>query len=129
MYCDNCTSACPIYSCYTNLYVGKISSLSTAVKVLIQNVATGRTVIEEVTTSGAGVVLLTAGTWSKMFNTNGSIKIRVMINGEAQDITMYDTTSTFIADTYNCITFGTMPLYESDGDMYSLTNQYLLKAG
>jgi hypothetical protein len=86
-------------------------------------------VIEEVTTSGVGVILLTAGTWAKMFNTNGSIKIRVMIDGEAQDITMYDTTSTFITDTYNCITFGTMPLYESDGDMYSLTNQYLLKAG
>ena len=128
MYCDNQTRCCGIVSCYSNLYIGKISSASTSVQVTLENTATGRTVVETVTTDGDGVVLLPSGTWSKFLTGSPAYKVRVFLNGVNQDIYPYLTTTTFDSNTYNCLIFDTYTLRESDGTMYTNPTQYLFKS-
>lgn len=129
MYCDSCHSSCDIVACYSNLYIGKISDTNTIVSVRIENLATGRVVTQDVTTDGSGVVLLPSGLFRNFLNSNATFKIRVFLGGVAQDITMYTDSGTFdtSGNTYNCITFGTTVLRDSDGDMYVVSTQYLLK--
>lgn len=128
MSCNTCANICPVYSCYSNLFVGKVANLNTDVLVVIENVATGRVVSEVVTTNGSGVIILTGGTWDKMLYTSAQIKIKVMLSGEQLAITPYATSTTFGTTTYDCLIFETSPLYDEDGDMYAIPNQYLIEA-
>lgn len=130
MYCDNCHASCEIVSCYSNLYIGKIADTNTIVSVRIENLATGRVVTQDVTTDGSGVVLLTSGLFRNFLTSAATFKVRVFLAGVNQDITMYTDAGTFdtSGNVYNCITFGTSVLYDSSGDMYSVSTQYLLKS-
>ena len=128
MYCDNCTRVCGIVSCYSNIYVGKVANTNTNVLVSIENISTGRQVVETVTTDGDGIVLLTSGTFSKFLTGSSTYKIRVFLNGVNLDINPYLTATTFSSNAYNCLTFDTYTYRDSDGDMYVVTNQYLFKS-
>lgn len=129
MSCNACKQVCNVYSCYSNLYLGKIALLSTEVTVVIKNVGTERTVFQTVTSSGAGVLTLTGGTWSKMLYTSAQIEIQVIKDGEIVQIYPYTdpSTPTFSTTLQDCLVFNTLPLYDSDGDMYALPNQYLIE--
>ena len=56
MSCATCKQVCSIYSCYSNLWIGKTTVLAGVVSVQIKNVGTGRVVTEDVTTSIDGLV-------------------------------------------------------------------------
>ena len=128
MYCDNCFRACGIVSCYSNIYVGKTDYASENLLVVIENISTGRRVSEQVTTDGDGVVLLTSGTFRKFLTGSSTYKIRIFRNGVNIDLKMYLTSTTFDTTDYNCITFDTYTLRESDGNMYVMPTQYLFKS-
>ena len=128
MSCNNPHTACPIVSCYSNIYVGKIADLNTTVTVVIENTGTGRRVVEDVTSDGSGVLVLTSGTLRKFLTGFSGYRLSVLKGGVPQDITMYLTDSTFDTSTFNAIDFETFVLREADGDMYLLTNQYLIKS-
>ena len=128
MYCSNCFRACGIVSCYTNLYVGKVSLTDSPVQVVIQNIGSGRSVVENVTTDGDGIVLLSAGTWRKFLTGSSTYKLQVLAAGVNLDIQMYLTATTFDDGDYNCITFDTYSWRDSSGDMYVYANQYLFKS-
>jgi len=70
MYCDQPHKSCPVVSCYSNIYVGKIADVSTTVTVHIENMATGRVQMEDVTSDADGIILLIVKRWhlQKVFN-------------------------------------------------------------
>lgn len=63
----NCTQAGLIPKCTTTLTLGTITSFTTAVYVIIKNIATGRTQIQSFTTDGAGSVDLDMTDPAKQF--------------------------------------------------------------
>lgn len=128
MCCENCILVCSIFQCYSNLFVGKISQLSTQVDVFIENISTGRVVKETVTSNSSGVILLPAGTWCDMFATASELKIYVKVGLTATNIYPYISASSFSADSYECLKFNTAPLYNSAEEMYTLPNQILIYA-
>ena len=128
MYCDNPHKSCPVVSCYSNIYVGKIADVSTTVTVHIENMATGRVQMEDVTSDADGVILLSGGTYRKFLTGYATYKLRIFKAGVQQDITMYTDIDTFDTDTFNAITFGTYQIRQSTGEMYAVSTQYLFKS-
>lgn len=131
MCCEDCIEACEIFQCYSNVSLGKITSVLTAVNVYLENVATGRIHKENVTTTATGVVTIAAGTWNEFLMTGSQIKVWVQKASQQtkQEITLYLDADAGTFDTvgYECIVFNTVPLFDEDGYMYSQANQKLIK--
>lgn len=56
--CTPCTKAKPIPTCITNLTIGTITALNTAVCVYIKNLTTGRLLRFSATSTGSGLVIV-----------------------------------------------------------------------
>jgi hypothetical protein len=131
MSCATCKQVCSIYSCYSNLWIGKTTVLAGVVSVTIKNVGTGRVVTEDVTTSIDGLVKISGGTWNKMLFTEAQIEIKIMQDGDVVTVFPYldpnASPATFSTTAQDCLVFNTSPVYGSDGDMYAYANQYLIE--
>lgn len=75
--CINYILVNPIPQCVTNLTVGTIAALNTAVKVSLMNTATGRTDVYDVTSNGAGLIILPATDIEFIPNTTYTVTVSV----------------------------------------------------
>lgn len=95
--CDSCHKPKPIARCLTNIIVGTVTSLNTAVYVYVRNLTTEHTVRYAATSSGAGLVTIpitpqrfsqdhSYEIWiTKQTATNISEKENITIGGDVSD--------------------------------------------
>lgn len=119
--CTDCTHAKPIARCITNLIVGTISSLNTAVYVYITNLTTEREIRYSVTTSAAG--LITIPITPQRFSEDHSYELHVTLTTAAginnkQNITISGQLS-------DCVSLRFETIWANDNTIAIYTNQTL----
>lgn len=119
--CNSCISAQPIARCITNLIVGTISSLNTAVYVYIKNLTTGRDVRYAVTTSAAG--LITVPITPQRFSEDHSYELYVTLT-TANNISVKQNI-TISGEVSDCVSLRFKTIYNNDNEIVTYTNQTL----
>ena len=119
--CNPCLSTKPIARCVTNLIIGTIEQLSTAIKVYITNVTTGR-IIEYAVTSGAdGKVKLPIT--PQQFSEDHSYTIHIT---SADSIGINETQTITIGElAAECLALRFHTIWKNDNTIATYTNQTL----
>lgn len=68
-FCNSCTPTADVAQCMTSFVIGTIANISTAVYVYVENKSSGKIDRFSVTSSGAGLVTLTRGSYVFMDDT------------------------------------------------------------
>lgn len=119
--CTDCIKSKPVARCLTNLIVGTISSLNTAVYVYIIDLTTEREIRYSVTSSAAG--LITVPITPQRFSEDHSYEIRVtLITAANVDMRQNITVSGEIAD---CVALRFETIWQNDNTIATYTNQTL----
>lgn len=119
--CSDCIHSKPIARCITNLIVGTISSLNTAVYVYIKDLTTDRDIRYSVTSSAAG--LITVPITPQRFSEDHSYEIHVTLTTAAgvenkQNITIGGEVS-------DCVSVRFETIWANDNTIATYTNQTL----
>lgn len=119
--CDTCLKAKPIARCVTNLIVGTITSLNTAVYVYIFDITTDREIRYSVTSSAAG--LITIPITPQRFSEDHSYELRVTkVTADNIDVRENITISGDVAD---CVNIEFRTVWKNDNTIATYTNQAL----
>ena len=119
--CSDCIHSKPIARCITNLIVGTISSLNTAVYVYVRDITTDRDIRYSLTSSAAG--LITIPITPQRFSEDHSYEIWVTLATAAgvenkQNITIGGEVS-------NCVAVRFETIWNNDNTIATYTNQTL----
>lgn len=119
--CTDCIKSKPIARCLTNLVVGTISSLNTAVYVYITDLTTERTIRYSVTSSAAG--LITVPITPQRFSEDHSYEIHVTLTTAAgvdnkQNITVSGEVS-------DCVAVRFETIWDNNNDIATYASQTL----
>lgn len=119
--CSTCTPTKPIARCITNLIVGKIEQISTAVRVYIYNVTLDKTIEYSVTSSGDGTV--TVPITPQRFSEDHAYEISITT---ADSIGISEKQTINVGETYaDCVKLRFVTIWESDNTIATFTNQTL----
>lgn len=119
--CSDCIKPKPIARCITNLIVGNISSLNTAVYVYITDLTTEREIRYSVTSSAAGLV--TIPVTPQRFSEDHSYEIHIT-KQSAVGVNVKENI-TIGADTADCVSLDFETIWKSDNTIASYTDQTL----
>ena len=123
MSCDTCQSLQPVVACFTNLTIGTTTHLSTALKVYVENLATGKITVFDVTSTGGGEIVISGFTWLP----NVAFKIwATLVNQTSIDDTIIITLIDGVT-TMSCGTFTPRAVFDSTGARESVKGQKLIK--
>jgi hypothetical protein len=120
--CSDCHHTKPVARCVTNLIIGTISSLATAVKVFIADKTTEDRIIEySLTTSAAG--LITIPITPQRFSEDHSYEVWVTLT-TADNINVRQNI-TIGTDVANCVDLQFETVWKNDNTIATYTNQTL----
>ena len=120
--CSDCLKPKTIARCITDLIIGTISSINTAVKVYIADKTTDDRVIEySVTSSAAGLV--TIPITPQRFSEDHSYEIHITL-ATAANINMKQNI-TISGDVADCVLLRFQTIWENDNTIQTFTNQTL----
>lgn len=119
--CTECTKAKPIARCITNLIVGTISSINTAVHVFIKDLTTERELRYSVTSSAAG--LITVPITPQRFSEDHSYEIHIT-KADAVGINVKENI-TIGGDVADCVALRFETIWTNDNVIATYTNQTL----
>lgn len=119
--CNACTPTKPIARCITNLIIGKVEQVSTAVKVYITNITLDKVIEYSVNSTGDGTV--TIPITPQRFSEDHSYEIHITTAdaigvNEKQSITIGEA----VAD---CVQLRFVTIWENDNTIATFTNQQL----
>lgn len=119
--CNECIKPKAIARCITNLIIGTISSLNTAVFVYIKDLTTERELRYSVTSSAAG--LITVPITPQRFSEDHSYEIHIT-KATADNINVKENI-TIGADTEDCVSLRFETIWQADNTIATYTNQTL----
>ncbi len=119
--CDPCLKAKPIARCITNIIVGTITSLNTAVYVYIKDITTDREIRFAVTSSAAG--LITVPITSQRFSEDHSYELRIT-KVTANNIDVRENI-TISGDVGDCVNIQFKTIFDNNNAVVTFTNQTL----
>lgn len=119
--CNDCTHPKPIARCITNLIIGTISSINTAVYVYIKDLTTEREIRYSVTSSAAG--LITVPITPQRFSEDHSYEIHVT-KTTADNINVKENI-TIGGEVSNCVSLRFETVWDNNNAIVSYTNQTL----
>lgn len=119
--CTECTKAKPIARCITNLIVGTISSLNTAVYVYIKDLTTERELRYSVTSSAVG--LITVPITPQRFSEDHSYEIHIT-KADALGVNVKQNI-TIGGDVADCVALRFETIWTNDNVIATYTNQTL----
>ena len=119
--CNDCTKTQPIARCITNLIVGTITSLNTAVMVYIKDISTERTIEYSVTTSGTG--LITIPITPQRFSEDHAYELHVTL-ASAVNISVKENI-TIGGDVDNCVNLRFKTIWDNNNAIATYANQTL----
>lgn len=122
--CDSCIKAKPVARCLTNLIVGTIANVNTAIFVYITDLTTERRIRYSVTTDSDG--LITIPITPQRFSDDHSYRLHVtLVNAinvsEEELITVGE-------ETNNCISLRFLTIWKNDNTIATYTDQTLAEA-
>jgi hypothetical protein len=123
--CNPCTATEPIANCITDLVVGKISSLSTAVYVFLHNITLDKIVRFSTTSSSTGIITIQRG--SQVFMPDHSYEIWITLatatnpNGTKELIQIG-------SNYYSCLSVRFTKVYDTNNTSISYLSQTLTPA-
>lgn len=119
--CSDCIHALPVARCVTNLIVGTISSLNTAVYVYIRDVTMDRDIRYAVTSSAAG--LITVPITPQRFSEDHSYEIYIT-KTTAANISVKENI-TIQAEVSNCVSLRFETIWDNNNAIVTYANQTL----
>lgn len=119
--CDTCIKPKPIARCVTNLIIGTISSINTAVYVYITNLTTEREIRYSVTSSAAG--LITVPITPQRFSEDHSYEIHIT-KADAVGINVKQNI-TIGGDVSDCVSLRFETIWDNNNAIVTYTNQTL----
>lgn len=120
-FCDPCSKTYSISICTEEITIGAISSLNAAVKVYFKNVATGKIVVFDATSNGAGEVTITGD-----FNFAVHQDYEVWINLASENSVEGKSTITIGYDSIDCLSVSFIQVWDqSHGYATTFSNQTL----
>lgn len=119
--CSDCIHPKPIARCITNLIIGTITPLNTAVFVYIYNLTTGRNIRYAVTSSAAGLV--TVPITPQRFSEDHSYEISIT-NQASANIGIKENI-TIGGEVSNCVSLRFETIWLSDNTIATYANQTL----
>lgn len=106
-FCDSCIKTYSISICTESITIGAISSLNAAVKVYFKNVGTGKIVVFDATSNGAGEVTITGD-----FNFAIHQDYEVWINLAADSSVEGKETISIGYDSQDCLSISFVSVYD-----------------
>lgn len=120
-FCNPCTITLPISLCTESITIGSISSADTAVKVYFKNIATGKVVSFETTTTSGGTVTI-----DSPFNFARNQSYEVWVNLASANSVEHKETISIGYDSQECLLVSFVQVWDtSAGYPVQFTNQTL----